>query len=87
MANYLLLVPKIKQWEGGYSNHPMDTGGPTMKGVTLATYRRFYGASKTSEDLKKITDQQWASIFKVGYWDKLRADSIVNQSIADICVD
>lgn len=58
-----------------------------MRGVTLITFRRFYGKDKTCEDLKKITDEQWFTIFKTGYWDKINADKIKNQSIANLCVD
>ena len=31
-------MPFIIRWEGGFSNNPLDKGGPTMKGVTLKTY-------------------------------------------------
>ena len=87
MADARKLVPIIKRWEGGYSNHPMDKGGPTMQGVTLNTFRKYYGANKTAEDLKKITDTQWYHIFKSGYWDKMRGDYILSQSIANLVVD
>ena len=87
MADARKLVPIIKRWEGGYSNHPMDKGGPTMQGITLNTFRKYYGANKTAEDLKKITDTQWYHIFKSGYWDKMRGDYILSQSIANLVVD
>ena len=87
MADARKLVPIIKRWEGGYSNHPMDKGGPTMQGVTLNTFRKYYGANKTAEDLKKITDTQWYHIFKSGYWDKMRGDYILSQSIANLVID
>lgn len=87
MANCKLLIPFILTWEGGYVNNPADKGGPTNKGVTLTTFRQYYGASKTVDDLKKITDEQWGHIFKTGYWDKCKADQISSQSIANIVVD
>lgn len=87
MANYKKLVPFILRWEGGFSNRVEDAGGPTNKGVTLTTFRQYYGASKTVDDLKKITDEQWGHIFKTGYWDKCKADQINSQSIANIIVD
>ena len=43
MADYRKLVPFIKKWEGGFSNHPQDRGGATNKGVTFSTYRMVYG--------------------------------------------
>ncbi len=87
MANYKELVPFILKWEGGYVNNKNDRGGATNKGVTLATFRHYYGASETIEDLKKITDEQWLHIFKMGYWDRWHADEIENQSVANLLVD
>ena len=87
MADPKKLIPIVKKWEGGFSNHPMDKGGPTMKGVTLKTFQKYYGKERTVEDLKRITEDQWYHIFKSGYWDALQADEIDNQSIANILVD
>lgn len=87
MANYKELVPFILKWEGGYTNNKNDAGGATNKGVTLATFRQFYGKDKTTADLKNITEAQWMHIFKVGYWDKWRADNIKSQSVANMLVD
>lgn len=87
MADYRKLKPHIFKWEGGYSNHPNDAGGCTMKGVTIGTYRQYYGSKKTCEDLKKITDEQWDNIFIKGYWDKCKANEIHSQSIANLIVD
>lgn len=87
MADYRDLLTIIKKWEGGYINDPDDSGGATNKGVTLATFRQFYGKDKTAEDLKKLTDAQWLYIFLNGYWDKMKASQIKNQAIANIVVD
>lgn len=87
MANPNITKQKILKWEGGYSDHPNDTGGCTMKGVTIGVYRKYYGKTKTCADLRKITDDQWMHIFRAGYWDRMNADKIENQSIADLCVD
>lgn len=74
-------------FEGGFVNDPDDLGGATNKGVTLATFRSVFGKSKTVDDLKKITDQQWQTIYKKYYWDKWKADQIRSQSVANILVD
>lgn len=58
-----------------------------MKGVTLAVFRRFYGADKGVAELKRITDEEWRHIFRTGYWDRFRGDDIDDQSVANICVD
>jgi len=75
----------------GFSNHPDDTGGATMCGITLktySTYRKKKGQREPSvDDLKKITLCEWLDVLKILYWDKMKADNIINQSIANLCVD
>ncbi len=44
----------ILSWEGGFANDPDDLGGATNSGVTLSTYRMYYGQDKTVEDLKNM---------------------------------
>lgn len=58
-----------------------------MCGVTLATYRKTYGANKTVADLKKIPYEEWKHIMKTQYWDKVLGDRIDNQSVAEIMAD
>ena len=91
MANPKLLIPKIQKWEGGWADDPTDNGGATMKGITLSSftgYRKSKGMPPpTKTDLKLITETEWGAIFKTLYWDKWRADEILNQSVANILVD
>ena len=87
MARFDLFAPTLKKWEGGFVNHPNDPGGATNMGVTLNTYRAWFGKEKTVEDLKHISDAEWIRIMKKGYWDKCGADYIENQSIAEIFAD
>ncbi len=91
MANVAILAPFIFSWEGGFSNHPLDQGGPTNKGVTFNTFavyckRKGY-PSPTLERLKALTDEQAMDILKTLYWDRFRADDIDSQAIANILVD
>jgi lysozyme family protein len=87
MADAKQLMPHILRWEGGFVNDPRDAGGATMKGVTLATFRKLYGATATVAQLKAITDAQWLHIFKTGYWDKCLGNEIRSQSVANAIVD
>jgi len=86
MASFDLYTPTLKRWEGGFVNDPDDAGGATNMGVTLATYRKYYGSNKTVSDLKRITPDEWKTIMR-RYWDRCNADRIENQSIAEIFVD
>lgn len=87
MADIEKFVPFIKKWEGGWANDPDDAGGCTMMGVTIGTYRKYYGNDKTCNDLRFITQKEWTNIFKKGYWDKMKGDEIVSQAVAELCVD
>lgn len=63
-------------YEGGWADHPRDPGGATMKGVTLQVFRNHFGADKTKEDLRNISDSQLEQIYKSGYWDKCKCDDL-----------
>ena len=86
MADYKQLVPIILKYEGGYAAN-IDGKTCTMKGITLATFRQYLGKQKTCKELRGISNAEWEYIFKEGYWDRWRADSINNQSIANLLVD
>lgn len=86
MAVYTKLIPIVLKWEGGYAGN-IDGMICTMKGVTLATYRKFFGKDKTCKDLKEITNAEWDLIFKEGFWDRWKADDIESQAIANLLVD
>lgn len=85
------LAPWILKWEGGFVNDPDDLGGATNKGVTLSTYMQYCRKKgypvPTVERLKNLSDREWTEILKTMYWDRWKADQIVDQSVANILVD
>lgn len=87
MADARKLIPFILKWEGGFANHPNDKGGATNKGITIATFRHFFGSGATVEQLKAMTDEQWETVFRRGFWNPFKGDGIKSQPVADICVD
>ena len=63
--------------EGGFSNHPDDPGGATMRGVTQAVYdatrqSRFQAA----QSVRHITADEIASIYDQQYWDRANCDRL-----------
>lgn len=64
----------VKAKKTGYVNDPVDSGGPTMCGVTIATYRAYRKklgyASTTVDDLKAISFKEWRDILKSMFWDR-----------------
>lgn len=61
--------------EGGWSDHPKDPGGATMKGITLETFREYKpGATKTQ--LRNISDADVREIYDDGFWRPICGDSL-----------
>lgn len=74
-GNLAACLPVTLAYEGGWADHPKDPGGATMKGVTLAVYRKYRpGASKA--DLRAISDKEIQNIYRDGYWTPVRGDDL-----------
>jgi len=84
------MIPKILVHEGGYVNHPNDPAGPTNKGITIKTFRRFIKPKGTIADLKALTTEQAVIVYKRNYWDAVLADLLpigVDYTVADFAVN
>ncbi len=89
-ATFKSALKHVLVHEGGWANHPEDPGGATMKGVTLATYRRHYGEDKSKDDLRNISDDELRNIYRSGYWSKCRCDKLpagVDYAVFDAAVN
>ena len=92
MADYKRLVPFVLSHEGGFVNNKHDHGGATNMGITLATWKKVgydidHDGDIDVDDLKKLGVKDFERVFKRNFWDHWHADSIFNQSVADILVD
>ncbi|MBZ9841252.1 glycoside hydrolase family 108 protein [Mesorhizobium sp. CA5] len=67
--NFARALSLVLTSEGGWSDNPADPGGATMKGVTLANFRRYVKADATKADLRAISDDQVATVYRRFYWD------------------
>lgn len=74
--NFAKALKLVLHYEGGYVNNAADPGGPTNKGITLANYRRFVKSNGTIADLKAITDQEVAKVYRKQYWDVVKGDDL-----------
>lgn len=93
MANIDKLAPFILRWEGGFVNDPVDKGGATNMGVTIGTWRSV-GYDKDGDgdidvdDLHLLDKEDVIErVLRPHYWNRWRADEILNQSVANILVD
>lgn len=75
----------------GWADVPDDKGGPTLCGVTIATYtsycRRKGYPRPTLTRLRNMPFSHWLDIMKGMFWDRWKADNINNQAIANALVD
>jgi len=78
--NYETCLEMILHHEGGYVNHPKDPGGETNLGVTKRVYEDWGG----DKDMRDLTVEDVAPIYKKNYWDRMKCDQIPNG--LDLCV-
>ena len=88
--NFARSLSLVLKHEGGWSDHPADPGGATMKGVTLANFRRFVKPGATKDDLRKITDEQVATVYRRFYWDAVAGAELpggIDYAVFDFAVN
>ncbi|MFB9978707.1 glycoside hydrolase family 108 protein [Mesorhizobium kowhaii] len=88
--NFARALALVLKSEGGWSENPADPGGATMKGVTLANFRRYVKAGATKADLRQISDAQIATVFRRFYWDAVLGAELpdgVDHAVFDFAVN
>ena len=73
--------------EGGYTDHPLDRGGATNKGITIGRLSEYLGRPATKEEVKNLNYETIKLIYKKYYWDVLNLDHVLDQSIATALFD
>ena len=84
-GNFECCLAVTLKWEGGYSNHPDDPGGPTMRGVIQREYdawRRKQG--KRVRPVRQIEEDELCEIYRSEYWDAMNCGSLATGM--DLCV-
>jgi lysozyme family protein len=88
----------ILEYEGGYSNDPVDKGGETYKGIARR-YSKTWAGWLIIDSLKEeekfpyvlknnnILDQMVKKYYRERYWDTLLLDEVINQELADELFD
>ena len=88
--NFQRALSLVLKHEGGWADQPSDPGGATMRGVTLATFRRYVKPNATKDDLRKITDEQIAAVYRRHYWDAVAGAELpdgIDYAVFDFAVN
>jgi lysozyme family protein len=62
----------VLKHEGGYVNHRKDPGGRTNLGVTQRVWEAWTGKSATEQEMRSLTVDMVAPLYRQKYWDKVR---------------
>lgn len=75
--SYSHALKVVLQYEGGYSDHPMDRGGPTNKGITQTTYDEWCTAeNKPLRSVRDISEYDVTAIYHQNYWRPARCGDL-----------
>ena len=86
MTNFETALKIVLQHEGGYGNDPADSGGPTNLGLTFEDMKQV-GLPATIEQIKSLTPETAAPIYKTLYWDAMNLDLIKDSAVATCLFD
>jgi lysozyme family protein len=99
MADFYKFISKVSTFEGGYQCFVDDngnyTGGVkgkgnlvgTNHGIAAPTLSAWLGRTATVSDMKNLSLETAQLIFKKFFWDKIHADEIKFQGIAEFIFD
>ena len=74
--NFDKCLKMLLSHEGGFVNHPEDPGGITNLGVTKKVYDEWIGRESTEQEMRDLTPDDVAPIYKKNYWDRIKGDSL-----------
>jgi len=88
--NFDKCLEMLLSHEGGFVNHPEDPGGITNLGVTKKVYDEWTGSESTEQEMRDLTPEDVAPIYKKNYWDRVKGDSLpsgLDWACFDWCVN
>lgn len=89
-ANFAASVALVLQSEGGFENNPADTGGVTNHGITIKTLSAWRGKSVSIADVKALTADEAALIYRAKFWNAAFADDLptgIDYAVFDFAVN
>ncbi len=74
--NYGKCLDHVFKFEGGYVDHPRDPGGATNMGITIGTLSAHLGRPATKQEVRDLSRDTAAMIYKRKYWNVVRGDDL-----------
>jgi len=74
--NFTDSLARVLASEGGFVNHPSDPGGMTNLGCTKAVWEEFVGHPVSEADMRALTPDLVAPLYRRKYWDKVSGDQL-----------
>lgn len=66
----------VLEHEQGFVHNARDRGGPTNLGITSKSYRAYFGRLPSIADIRALTPEMVAPIYRKLYWDALGLDRL-----------
>ena len=76
--NYFRCLKMLLKHEDGFVNHPNDSGGMKSLGVTKTTLEEYWGREVTELEMRSLTPDEVAPLYKAKYWDAIRGDDLAS---------
>ena len=83
-SNFDACLALVLKYEGGYVDHPRDPGGPTNMGITIATLSHELGHAATREDVRQMTRETAAAIYRKKFWNLVGGDELVDVEVLEL---
>ena len=74
--NFEAALKALLKHEGGFINHSQDPGGMTNLGVTKKVWEAHIGREVDESEMRALTPESVAPLYRRMYWDAVRADSL-----------
>ena len=74
--NFDKCLHMLLEHEGGYVNNVHDKGGMTNLGVTKRVYDKWIDRESTEQEMRDLTPDDVAPIYKKNYWNRVKGDSL-----------
>ena len=75
-SNFDKCLAMLLEHEGGYVNSKHDRGGMTNLGVTRRVYEDWMDRPVTEQEMRDLTPDDVAPIYKKNYWDRVKGDQL-----------